>query len=120
MTPFLDAQPSSKVGGQFSPDGHAVAYVSDESGRDEVYVRPFGRPGAAVPVSSDGGNAPRWSPDGRQIFYRRGDAFMAATMTEAGGRLSIGESTRLFEARAAFGRSTFQPGYSVSPDGRRS
>ena len=119
VTPFLDAQPPGKVGGQFSPDGHAVAYVSDESGRDEVYVRPFARPGGAVPVSSDGGNAPRWSPDGREIFYRRGDAFMAASVAAAGGRLSVGESRRLFEARAAFGRSTFQPGYSVSPDGRR-
>jgi serine/threonine-protein kinase len=119
VTPFLDAQPASKTAGQFSPDGHAVAYASDESGRDEVYVRPFGRPGDAVAVSSDGGNAPRWSPDGHEIFYRRGDAFMAASVKEMGDRLSVSDSRRLFEAHAAAGRSTLQSGYSVSPDGRR-
>jgi hypothetical protein len=64
VTPVLDTAWST-VGGQLSPDGHAVAYVSDETGRDEVYVRPFGREGDAAPVSTDGGNAPRWSPDGR-------------------------------------------------------
>ncbi len=82
-------------------------------------MRPFGRKGDAAPVSTDGGNAPRWSPDGREIFYRRGDAFLAANVTSAGGTLTVGDSRKLFEARAAAGRSTFQAGYSVSPDGRR-
>jgi eukaryotic-like serine/threonine-protein kinase len=119
VTPFLDAQPASKTAGQFSPDGRAVAYASDESGRDEIYVRPFGRPGEAVAVSSDGGGAPRWSPDGHEIFYRRGDVFIAASVTVTGGRLSVSDSRRLFEGHAAAGRSTLQSGYSVSPDGRR-
>jgi serine/threonine protein kinase/Tol biopolymer transport system component len=119
VTPFLIAQPASKVGGQFSPDGRAVAYVSDESGRDEVYVRPYGRPGDSVAVSNEGGNAPKWSPDGREIIYRRGDAFLVASVSSAGGVLSVGDSRKLFEVRAAPGRSTFQAGYSVSPDGRR-
>jgi serine/threonine-protein kinase len=119
VTPFLDSQPASKVGAQFSPDGHAVAYASDESGHDEIYVRPYGRPGDVVPVSSGGGSAPRWSPDGREIFYRRGDAFMAASVSSTGGKLSVGDPRRLFEARAASGRSSFQPGYSISPDGKR-
>jgi serine/threonine-protein kinase len=119
VTPFLVAQPASKVGGQFSPDGRAVAYVSDESGRDEVYVRPFGRPGDSVAVSSEGGNAPKWSPDGREIIYRRGDAFLAAGLSLKGGGLTVGDSRKLFEVRAGPGRSSFQAGYSVSPDGRR-
>ncbi len=118
VKPYLDS-PFSTVGGQFSPDGRAVAYVSDETGRDEVYVRPFGREGDAAPVSTEGGNAPRWSPDGRAIFYRRGDAFLAASVTSVGGTLTVGDSKKLFEARAAPGRSTIQAGYSVSPDGRR-
>jgi serine/threonine-protein kinase len=118
VTPFLDS-PWSTVGAQFSPDGRAVAYVSDETGRDEVYVRPFGRKGDAVPVSTDGGIAPRWSPDGREVFYRRGDAFLAASVTSAGGMLTVGDSRKLFDARAAHGRSTIQAGYSVSPDGGR-
>ena len=71
------------------------------------------------PVSTEGGNAPRWSSDGREVLYRRGDAFLAASVSSAGDRLSVGDSRRLFEVRAAAGRSTFQAGYSVSPDGRR-
>ena len=100
-------------------DGRAVAYVSDETGRDEVYVRPFGRGGDAAPVSSDGGIAPHWSPDGREVFYRLGDAFLAASVAWAGGTLAVGDSRKLFEVRAAPGRSTIQAGYSVSPDGKR-
>jgi serine/threonine-protein kinase len=119
VAPFLVDQPASKNGGQFSPDGRAVAYVSDETGRDEIYVRPFGSKGDAIQVSADGGTAPRWSPDGRELFYRRGDAFMAATVTSAGDTLRVEDARKLFEARAAAGRSLFQPAYSVSPDGRR-
>jgi eukaryotic-like serine/threonine-protein kinase len=118
VTPFLVAQPASKVGGKFSPDGRAVAYVSDESGREEVYVHPFGRAGEAVAVSTEGGNAPNWSPDGKELYYRRGDAFLAAGVGWAGGALSVSDSRTLFEIRAAAGRSTLQPGYSVSRDGR--
>jgi eukaryotic-like serine/threonine-protein kinase len=118
VTPFLDTTWST-VGGQLSPDGRAVAYVSDETGRDEVYVRPFGREGDAAPVSTDGGNSPRWSPDGREVFYRLGDAFLAASITSTGGRLAVGDSRKLFEVRAAPGRSTIQAGYSVAPDGKR-
>jgi Tol biopolymer transport system component len=119
VTPFLVSQPATKAGGQFSPDGHAVAYVSDESGRDEVYVRPFGRPGEPVAVSTDGGNAPRWSPDGREIFYRSGDAFLAASVSSTGDTLAVADARKLFQVRAAIGRSTFQPSYCLSPDGRR-
>ncbi len=118
VTPFLDSMWST-VGGQFSPDGRAVAYVSDETGRDEVYVRPFGREGDAAPVSTEGGTAPRWSADGRTVFYRRGDAFLAASVTSSGATLTVGDSQKLFEARAAPGRTTIQAGYSMSPDGRR-
>jgi serine/threonine-protein kinase len=118
VTPFL-VSPFSTAGAQFSPDGRAVAYISDETGRDEVYVRPFGSKGDAAPVSTEGGNAPRWSPDGREIVYRRGDTFLEATVTATGGALAVGDSRRLFETRAASGRSVLQAGYSVSPDGRR-
>ena len=82
-------------------------------------MRPFGGKGDAAPVSTDGGSAPRWSPDGREIFYRRGDAFLAASVSSAGAALAVGDSKKLFEVRAASGRSTIQAGYSVSPDGGR-
>ena len=118
-TPVLDAQPAYFAGAEFSPDGRAIAYLSDETGRDEVYVRPYGRPGDAVPVSTDGGNEPRWSPDGKEVFFRHGDAFVAATVSASVDRLTVGDAKKLFEVRAAVGRSTFTPGYSVSADGKR-
>jgi len=83
-----------------------------------VYVRPFPGPGEAVPVSTEGGNAPRWSHDGREVFYRRGDGFLAASVTAAPGALKVSDSRRLFEARAATGRTTIVSGYSVAADGR--
>ena len=57
---------------QFSPDGRWLAYTSDESGKTEVYVRPFPGPGQKRLVSSEGGTEPRWRGDGREIFYRDG------------------------------------------------
>ena len=114
--PFL-VSPASNVGGQFSPDGRVVAYVSDETGRDEIYIRPFARPGEAVAVSTDGGHDPRWSRDGKELFYRHGDSFLAATISTASG-LSAGDPHRLFDLRAAPGRSANHAGYDVGPDGR--
>ncbi len=57
--------------GQLSPDGHWMAYVSDESGRDEVYVQPFPGPGPKSMISRDGGNWPRWRRDGKELFFLR-------------------------------------------------
>jgi Tol biopolymer transport system component len=118
VRPFAVVQPATKTGGQFSPDGRAIAYSSDESGRDEIYVRPSAGPEEAVPVSTGGGNAPRWSADGREILYRRGDSFLAAGFGWSGGHVVVADSRKLFEIRAAAGRSTIQAGYSVAPDGR--
>jgi len=117
VTPFVVSRFSS-VGGQFSPDGRLVAYVSDETGRDEVYLRSLARPETAVPVSTGGGRGPRWSPDGKELFYRRGDAFLVTRVSNA-GTLSVGDSKKLFELQVASGTSTQQTGYGVSPDGQR-
>jgi eukaryotic-like serine/threonine-protein kinase len=66
---------------RFSPDGRWIAYVSDESGRPEVYVRPFPGPGQKRLVSSDGGTDPRWRGDGREMFYRKGNSILAVDVT---------------------------------------
>ena len=63
-----------------SPDGKWIAYESAETGQLEVYVQPYPGPGGKWQVSSAGGYRPRWSPDGKEIFYRAGDMMMAATV----------------------------------------
>jgi eukaryotic-like serine/threonine-protein kinase len=70
---------------RFGPDGRWIAYASNESGRDEVFVRPFPGPGGKTQISTDTGTNPSWSPDGREIFYRRGTAVMVVSVTTAGG-----------------------------------
>jgi Tol biopolymer transport system component len=65
----------------FSRDGRWLAYASTESGTNEVYVRPFPGPRRRHQVSTDGGGSPVWSKNGRELFYRLGDAMMAATIT---------------------------------------
>ncbi len=64
-----------------SPDGHWIAYVSNESGRLEVYVRPFPGPGGRWQVSLDGGTEPVWAASGRELFYRNGAKMMVAAIT---------------------------------------
>src|SRR5207237_4069750 len=63
-----------------SPDGHWVAFVTNESGIDQVVVQPFPGPGAHVQVSTSGGVEPVWSRDGRRLFYRAGRQVMAASV----------------------------------------
>ncbi len=97
-----------------SPDGRWMAYVSNESGRVEVYVRPFPGPGGRWQVSLDGGREPLWSPAGHEIFYRDGDRMMAATVRTEGG-FEVGSRSQLFTGRYdAFGFRN----YDVSRDGQ--
>jgi hypothetical protein len=70
--------------GRFSPDGHWIAYVSDESGRPEIYIQPFPLVAGGVgkwTVSNGGGALPRWGHDGKEILYKVGNSIMAAEVT---------------------------------------
>jgi serine/threonine-protein kinase len=96
-----------------SPDGHWLAYQSDQTGRMEVYVQSFPVPGARVPVSLQGGTEPVWAHSGRELFYRAGDSLMVASVTVAPTFVVTGR-------RALFG-GTFLGGgsfreYDVAPD----
>jgi eukaryotic-like serine/threonine-protein kinase len=89
--------------GVFSPDGHWIAYVSDESGRGEVYVRSFNEaaPGATVgkwPVSTAGGTAPRLRRDGKELFYLAPDGKLMAVPVKAGSTFEVGVPVALFNA----------------------
>ena len=100
----------------FSPDGGWVAYSSDESGREEVYVTSFPNPGRKWQVSSAVGMNPRWRRDGKEIYYLNQENAMAATEVSAkGDNLEVGAYQRLFQTRAV------RPGksYDISPDGQR-
>ncbi len=100
----------------FSPDGRYFAYVSDESGQDEVYVKPYPEGTWRVQVSLDGGAQPRWRGDGREIYYVNDDTLIAASV-EPQPALRITERTELFVDAEAFQRRGQQ--YDVSRDGRR-
>jgi serine/threonine-protein kinase len=112
VTPFNERSPA------FSPNGKWVAYVSDEPGRDEVFIRPYPGPGQVWSVSTTGGREPVWSRDGRELYYRHADQVMAVTITD-GASLSIGPPRPLFGNREDiyFAPSGSQS-YDVGPDGR--
>jgi len=76
LRPFLRTRFNEEFA-QFSPDGHWLAYQSDESGRNEVYVQPYPGPVGKWQISNDGGSRPEWSRDGRELFYLNGDKLMA-------------------------------------------
>jgi eukaryotic-like serine/threonine-protein kinase len=115
---FLES-PFKEFGAFFSPDGRWIAFTSSESGRNEVYVRPFPGPGGRVKISSDGGAEPAWSPDRKELYYRSGDRLMAVRV----------ETTPIFAAEAARvlltdryargGNESNPREYDVSPDGTR-
>jgi Tol biopolymer transport system component len=113
--PFLET-PFIEGGAAFSPDGRWLAYFSDESGRFEVYVRPFRGPGRQWQVSSEGGAWPHWTRGGREIVYHGLDGRVVAAPVEVrGDSLIIGAVEALFETRPAGPEVLFD----VTTDGRR-
>jgi len=95
---------------QFSPDGKWVAYQSNESARNEIYVVPYPGPGAKTQVSSDGGAQPRWNRNGRELFFQNGGRMMAVDV-ETGAAFRAGTPRMLFEKPYV--------AYDVHPDGKR-
>ena len=101
-----------------SPDGWRVAYMSDESGRNEIYVREFPGAQGRVMVSVRGGSAPRWSAKGDELFFVAGDTLMTVSV-QPGRRFSVSLPQPLFTA-AKVGLDASQGfGYDVAADGRR-
>ena len=113
--PFL-ATPDSETWPAFSPDGAWIAHSSNESGRAEIYVRPYPGPGAKIQVSSEGGYTPQWNPNGRELFYRSGQAIWAVPV-ETEPKFSVGRPKPLFEAEFLAG--VWGSAFEVSPDGQR-
>jgi serine/threonine-protein kinase len=103
----------SEVNAQFSPDGRRLAYQSDESGRNEIYVEDYPGGGHRAVVSSEGGTTPMWSRDGKELFYVTGDAVMV-TAVGSGGSMEPGR--KLFD-RSPY--NFFWHSYDPAPDGKR-
>ena len=106
MTPF------SEGSARFSPDGKWLAYVSDETGKDEVYVQPFPPTGAKWQISVAGGNAPRWRGDGKEFFYTGLDFVRKAVEIKTSPGFEAGVPKDLFKTPNAWGSD-------VTPDGQR-
>jgi len=115
-SPLVDT-PFWEGSGAFSPDGHWVAYDSNESQRREVYVIPFPGPGGKRQISTAGGSTPRWRRDGKEIFYAGPDGkLMAAEVTLKTGSIEVGQVRPLGIPIAGVGGPIH---YDVSPDGQR-
>jgi Tol biopolymer transport system component len=111
--PFLRTA-SNESQGQFSVDGKWLAYVSDESGRYEVYVQPIPSDGRRWPISTAGGTEPRWSRDGRELFYISGAQTLVAVPVSIGAGFQPGPAHTLFEGV----QTTLGGSYQPSPDGQ--
>jgi Tol biopolymer transport system component len=116
VQPFLQTR-FNEAAPRFSPDDRWLAYMSDESGGNEVYVQPYPGPGGKYQISTEGGTEPVWNPNGRELFYRNGNKMMAVDVITQ-GTFSAGKPRMLFEGQ-------YQPiasssrNYDVSPDGQR-
>jgi Tol biopolymer transport system component len=108
---------SNETEPMFSPDGHRLAYVSDESGKFEVYVTPFPDSGGRFRISVGGGDFPLWSPDGHELFYWTANRVVSVTIGPAPA-VESSPAQVLFQG-AYFGLPGLGGSYDISPDGRR-
>jgi hypothetical protein len=116
-TPFIEMTP------RVSPDGRWVAYASNEQGEYRVYIQSFPEPGIKQPVSAGGGINPRWSRDGKELFYFTGNSYpytggganvWAASIKVSGSSLTVARAEQRVPPRGVGGTTS----YSVALDGR--
>jgi serine/threonine-protein kinase len=110
--------PAYEGGARLSPDGRWMTYVSNESGQNEIYLRPYPGPDRRWQISSQGGTQPLWNPNGREIFYRNADKMMAVDLSTSPD-VKLSPPRVLFEGRYAFGSGITIANYDVTHDGQR-
>jgi serine/threonine-protein kinase len=119
VSEFL-ATPAREHMGSFSPNSRWLAYTSNESGRDEVYVRPFPRTeGVARLVSIGGGSGPVWAPNGSTLYYRGADGNMMAVPVTLDPTFASGRPRALFRFAGVYRMSGTATAYDIHPDGQR-
>jgi serine/threonine-protein kinase len=111
--------PFEERGIAVSPDGKWLAYVSNETGTDEVYVRALPGPGGRVQISTNGAREPRWGPGGRELLYRSRDSVYATQIATAGGQVRVGARRALFHDVYRTGGAGNHAGWDVDPSGQR-
>ena len=122
--PFLQT-PAMEMLARFSPDGRWIAYVSDETGRAEVFVRPFpGSRGGKWQISQGGGQQPAWQRDGKELFYIADDLKLMAVSVQLGETFEAGTPAPLFQTSLipnTFGSTFYWEGsqYLVAANGQR-
>jgi Tol biopolymer transport system component len=114
------ATPAREHMARFSPDGKWLAYASNESGQDEVYVRPFPRAeGAARLVSVGGGSGPTWAPDGSTLYYRGASGELMAVAITVSKGITTARPRPLFRYADLYRMSGTATAYDIHPDGKR-
>jgi Tol biopolymer transport system component len=119
--PFL-LDDFNEFGAKLSPDGKWIAYSSDDSGQQQVYVQPFPGPGGKYQVSTAGGSHPKWRRDGKEVFYLSSDGKLMAVEVKAGSTFEVLTAKPLFDTHvkglASMGLDS-RDNYAVSGDGQR-
>jgi len=108
---------ASSMAGALSPNGRLLAYGSDETGRPEVYVRDFPGLQGRWQISTAGGQEPHWAPDGRELYYRHNDLFMAVSV-DTGAAFQASTPSVLFKGVYNV-RDSSNQSYAVDPKGGR-
>jgi len=115
VKPLLEG-PDDELAPTVSPDGRWLAFVSNYSGSDEIYVTTFPQPGGRVQISSRGGDSPVWAPDGKTLYYFDGTALDAVSL-ETSPRLKVTGRRKIIEGDFVTYRWSRQ--YDIDPSGRR-
>jgi Tol biopolymer transport system component len=116
--PYL-ATPAAEQGGQFSPDGRWIAYWSDETGRDEVFLQDFPAKGTKFQVSTGGGSEPRWRRDGRELFYLDSVGQLMSVAVTLAPEFRLGVAVPVFRTQLLSLPVAGSRRYGVSADGQR-
>jgi len=120
-TPFI-ATPFEERGAVFSPSGRWLAYVSNKTGQNDVFARPYPGPGAEVTISAGGGQEPVWAPSGKELFYRHDGKLVSVRIDETPTTLTVSAPARVFDDVYRLdtgGASGGMANYDISPDGKR-
>jgi Tol biopolymer transport system component len=117
-TTLLDSR-FSESQGRISPDGRWLAYTSDETGRPEIYLRPFPAGSSSVLISIGGGSEPSWRRDGKELFYLASNGGLMSVALSASDVVKAGRPTELFRTHIPGERQNMGSSYAAAADGHR-